>query len=165
MPLRVLSQALLVSWNSAPVPFRWLLMDKAFGVFHLKHSALKNWQYLFIIEGALTCAIAVVAWFWMPSGPGKAWFLNPRQRAYAAERIRLDNAMYIQHTYSESGIEEDRLTKRDVTETARDWKLWYVLFFNILASVPGQAFSVFLPLVVAGLGYSSIQANLVREGD
>lgn len=97
----------------------------------------------------------------MPLGPGSAWFLNKNERAYAAERIRLDNVMYIQHSYGESGIEKERLTKRDVVETAKDWKLWYVLFFNILASVPGQAFSVFLPLVVAGLGYSSIQANLV----
>ncbi len=97
----------------------------------------------------------------MPLGPGSAWFLNEKDRAYAAERIRLDNALYAEHAYSDSGLEEDPLTKRDVVETAKDWKLWYVLFFNILASVPGQAFSVFLPLVVNGLGYSSIQANLV----
>jgi hypothetical protein len=77
------------------------------------------------------------------------------------ERMRLDNAMYSQHTYGDSGLENERLNKRDVVETAKDWKLWYVLFFNILASVPGQAFSVFLPLVVSGLGYSSINANLV----
>lgn len=31
---------------------------------------------------------------------------------------------------------------------------------NIAASVPGQAFSVFLPLIVADLGYSSYRANL-----
>ncbi|KEF51008.1 uncharacterized protein A1O9_12934 [Exophiala aquamarina CBS 119918] len=133
----------------------------AYGIFHLKHSSLKNWQYLFIIEGVATCIIAIIAWFWVPLGPGSAWFLNKKQRAYAAERIRLDNVMYIQHSYGESGIEKERLTKRDVVETAKDWKLWYVLFFNILASVPGQAFSVFLPLVVSGLGYSSIEANLM----
>jgi hypothetical protein len=98
----------------------------------------------------------------MPYGPGSAWFLSKEDRAYAAQRIRLDNALYIQHQYSESGVEKDTLTKRDVVETGKDWKLWYVLFFNILASVPGQAFSVFLPLVVKGLGYSSIEANLVR---
>ena len=134
----------------------------AYGVFHIKHSSLKNWQFLFIIEGVATCVTALIALFWLPYGPGSAWFLSEKDRAYAAERIRLDNVMYIQHTYGESGVEKDRLTKRDIVETARDWKLWYVLFFNILASVPGQAFSVFLPLVVAGLGYSSIQANLVR---
>jgi hypothetical protein len=97
----------------------------------------------------------------MPQGPGTAWFLNKEDQAYGVERIRLDNALYVQHSYEENGVEKDRLSKRDVIETGKDWKLWYVLFFNILASVPGQAFSVFLPLVVKGLGYSSIEANLV----
>ena len=97
----------------------------------------------------------------MPYGPGSAWFLNEQDRSYAAERIRLDNVLYIRHKYTESGVEKDTLTRRDAVETIKDWKLWYVLFFNILASVPGQAFSVFLPLVVKGLGYSSIKANLV----
>ncbi|KIW72077.1 hypothetical protein PV04_00298 [Phialophora macrospora] len=133
----------------------------AYGVFHIKTGGLKNWQYLFIIEGGATCLTALVAWFWMPLGPGSAWFLSKKDRAYAAERMRLDNAMYTQHTYGNSGLENERLNKRDVVETAKDWKLWYVLFFNILASVPGQAFSVFLPLVVTGLGYSSIEANLM----
>ena len=135
----------------------------AYGVFHIKSGHLKNWQYLFIIEGAATGLIAIIAWFWLPLGPGSAWFLNEKDRLYAAQRIRMDNAMYSHHTYEENGLEDDKLTKRDVVETAKDWKLWYVLFFNILASVPGQAFSVFLPLVVKGLGYSSINANLVRS--
>ena len=87
--------------------------------------------------------------------------MNATDRQYAAERIRLDASVYIQRQNSESSVETDTLTKRDVVETAKDWKLWYILFFNILASVPGQAFSVFLPLVVKGLGYSSINANLV----
>ncbi|KIX06674.1 uncharacterized protein Z518_04650 [Rhinocladiella mackenziei CBS 650.93] len=133
----------------------------AYGIFHIKTGSLENWQYLFIIEGAATCLIALIAWFWLPLGPGSAWFLKEKDRVYAAERMRLDNVMYVQHSYGESGLEKDRLTKRDVIETAKDWKLWYVLLFNILASVPGQAFSVFLPLVVAGLGYSSIDANLM----
>ena len=135
----------------------------AFGIFHIQHGSVKNWQWLFIIEGVVTAVLAITAWFWMPMGPGSAWFLDKEDRAYAAERIRLDNVLYIQHKYSDSGVEKDTLTKRDVVETLRDWKLWYVLVFNILASVPGQAFSVFLPLVVKGLGYSSIKANLVHR--
>jgi hypothetical protein len=126
-------------------------------------GALHNWQYLFIIEGSLTGACAVVAWFWLPMGPGSAWFLSPRERDYATQRIQIDVARYVKHTYGEDGLEKtnERLSKRDLIETGKDWKLWYVLVFNICASVPGQAFSVFLPLVVKGLGYASIQANLV----
>lgn len=87
--------------------------------------------------------------------------MTPDEQQFAAERMRQDNALFVEHTYSKNGIENERLKKRDFLETLLDWKFWYVLVFNICASVPGQAFSVFLPLVVQGLGYSSIQANLV----
>lgn len=133
----------------------------AFGIFHLKSGSLHNWQYLFIIEGVLTCVVAVVSWFLLPAGPGSAWFLSQEERQFATERMRRDTALYIQHEYGEDGMERDRLSKRDIVEALKDWKLWFVLVFNICASVPTQAFSVFMPLVVKGLGYSSIQANLV----
>lgn len=133
----------------------------AYGVFQIKHPKLYTWQYLFIIEGAITGFFALIALFWLPVGPGSAWFLNPQDREYAAERIRIDTELYVRHTYEQTGIERERLTKRDVIETAKDWKLWYVLFFNICASVPSQAFSVFLPLVVEGLGFASLRANLM----
>ncbi|KAH8882022.1 MFS general substrate transporter [Thozetella sp. PMI_491] len=133
----------------------------AYGVFQIKNGSLHNWQYLFIIEGVLTCALALAAIVWLPTGPSSAWFLGTEDRTYAVERMRLDSEMYVAHRYVESGIEQDRLTRRDAIETAKDWKLWYVLFFNICASVPNTAFSVFLPLVVQGLGYSSLEANLM----
>ncbi|KAH3904308.1 hypothetical protein HBH56_236400 [Parastagonospora nodorum] len=132
----------------------------AFGVFHLRGYGLHNWQYLFLIEGILTILIAVVAWFWLPADPGSAWFLDADERLFAVSRITKDNADYTP-AFNSNGILEDQLTRRDVVETAKDWKTWYVLAFNICASVPNQTFSVFLPLVVRGLGYSSIQANLM----
>ena len=92
-------------------------------------------------------------------GPGSAWFLTEKEREFACKRIQIDGARYVQHIYGKDGLEKpnERLSKRDVIETAKDWKLWFVLFFNICASIPGQAFSVFLPLIVKGLGYASIQ--------
>ena len=114
----------------------------AYGVFTNVHGALFEWQYLFIIEGALTSGMAVVLYIVMPKGPSTAWFLNEKQREFASYRIRVDSAL----------SEETNITKADIIETVKDWKTWFVLVFNILASVPSAAFSVFLPLVVAGLG-------------
>lgn len=166
MPWQELSQAPFVSCLSratergmAFTNIRFL----AYGIFHINSGSLYNWQYLFIIEGAATCAVAIVACFLLPTGPGSAWFLSKEERVFAVERMRRDNALFVQHDYAEDGLEEDRLTKRDLVEAAKDWKLWYVLVFNICASLPTQAFSVFMPLVVKGLGYSSIEANLVRD--
>ncbi|KAG9381241.1 Allantoate transport protein [Pyrenophora tritici-repentis] len=113
------------------------------------------------IEGGLTILVALVAWFWLPRGPGSAWFLNSDEQKFVVRRIRKDNISYVTHEYGTDGVERDRLTKRDIVETAKDWKLFFLLIFNICASVPSQAFSVFMPMVVQGLGYSSIQANLM----
>lgn len=137
------------------------MFHPAYGIFHLKSGPLRNWQYLFIIEGVATCIVAIVALFILPVAPGTAWFLTPEEKLFATERMRRDNAIFVKHEYSEDGVEEDRLSKRDVVEAAKDWKLWFVLIFNICASLPTQAFGVFMPLVVRGLGYSSIEANLV----
>jgi hypothetical protein len=75
--------------------------------------------------------------------------------------MRRDTALFIQHEYGKDGLEKDRLSKRDVIEAATDWKFYGVILFNICASVPTQAFSIFLPLVLQGLGFESIEANLV----
>jgi len=96
--------------------------------------------------------MAITSWFWLPTAPETAWFLNPPERIFAASRLAKDNP----HSTT-----KNPLTKRDMTETLRDWKTWSILLFNICASVPSQAFSVFLPLVIQGLGYSSVEANLM----
>ncbi|KNG48956.1 major facilitator superfamily transporter [Stemphylium lycopersici] len=132
----------------------------AFGIFHLNGTTLYNWQYLFIIEGTLTILIAFVAWFWLPHGPGTAWFLSADEQVFASQRVAKDHAAYVLH-YGHDGLPRKRLTQRDAVETFKDWKLWFLLMFNICASVPSQAFSVFMPMVVQGLGYSSVEANLM----
>ncbi|KAK0707927.1 major facilitator superfamily transporter [Lasiosphaeris hirsuta] len=118
----------------------------AYGIFQIQHPVLKPWQLLFLIQGGLTCLLAAVAWVWLPAGPDTAWFLTEEERAWVVKRVR---------------PEKPGITKRDFVETIRDWKLWYVLVCNICASVPSTAFSVFLPLVVQGMGYTALEANLM----
>jgi len=134
----------------------------AYGIFQIPNGSLRNWQYLFIIEGSLTCLVAVIAWILLPSTTSSAWFLNEDERSYATDRVAIETTSYTQDGANDDSAGMTSPTRRDVLETAKDWKLWFVLLFNICASVPSQAFSVFLPLVVRGLGYSSIKANLVR---
>jgi hypothetical protein len=57
---------------------------------------------------------------------------------------------------------DDRgLSKADILEAAFDWKLWWLLFCNILSSIPVTAFSVFLPIVLQPLATSPAHANLL----
>lgn len=111
----------------------------AYGCFHIK-GALHGWQYLFIIEGACTIGVALITPFWLARGPSKAWFLNEAERAYADRRMIIDAAANLDSTY--------KLSRRDIWEAIKDWKLWGVLPFNILASVAPQGFTIFFPIVV-----------------
>lgn len=122
----------------------------AYGVFQIK-SSLYGWQILFILEGSLTAFTALVAFIYLPKGPSTAWFLTTEQRAFAKYRMEIDSALN----------ESRGLTRRDLIEVAKDWKLWAILPFNILASCPSAAFSVFLPLIITGMGFSGLEANLL----
>lgn len=111
----------------------------AFGCFQI-HGSLHGWQYLFILEGSASTLLALVTPFWLAVSPTKAWFLTPAERAYADNRMAVDAAANFESTH--------KLTKRDVIAGVTDWKLWAVLPFNILQSVPPQGFTIFFPLVV-----------------
>ncbi|KAM7184312.1 putative transporter [Naviculisporaceae sp. PSN 640] len=129
----------------------------AYGIFSIEHPFLKAWQLLFIFEGVLTCVFALVAWVWLPRSPDSAWFLTQDERAYAAQRVDANRCCDDRSLDPDAGP----LAVRDVVEAVKDWKLWVLLACNICASVPSTAFSVFLPLVVQGMGYSALEANLM----
>lgn len=43
------------------------------------------------------------------------------------------------------------VSREDIFSAVADWKVWYLLFCNILSAIPATAFSVFLPLVIKGI--------------
>ncbi|EJU03913.1 MFS general substrate transporter [Dacryopinax primogenitus] len=124
----------------------------AYGAFNISGS-LYGWQYLFLIEGSLTILLALITPFWLPTSPGTAWFLTPAERHYAEKRMVMDS--------SENLADAHRISKRDILETLKDWKLWMMLPCAMITTMGPTGFTTFLPLVVKGLGYSGAMANLM----
>ncbi|KAH8708551.1 major facilitator superfamily domain-containing protein [Phaeosphaeriaceae sp. PMI808] len=50
----------------------------------------RSWQVLFLFEGLLTIAVAVVGYFWLPHSVETAWFFTPEERNYASSRVLQD---------------------------------------------------------------------------
>jgi MFS family permease len=111
----------------------------AYGCFHI-NGKLHGWQYLFILEGSLTIIVAMITPFWLKNGPQHAWFLSAEEREYADRRMVIDAAANLNSAY--------KLSSKDIWEAVKDWKLWAVLPFNVLASVAPQGFTIFFPIVV-----------------
>jgi hypothetical protein len=66
--------------------------------------------------------------------------------------------------YDDEGIimnESRSVSMRDVKDVMTDWKKLLTVVFNVLATLPVSAFGTFLPLIVKGMGYSGLSANLM----
>lgn len=76
--------------------------------------------------------------------------------------MEVDVAASVEYDAEGRPKQESRgITRRDATDVLKDWKKLLTVVFNILATLPVSAFGTFLPLVVSGMGFSGIQANLM----
>ncbi|KZT56779.1 MFS general substrate transporter [Calocera cornea HHB12733] len=125
----------------------------AFGIFQIHSGTLHPWQYLFILEGCIPIILSCLIPILLSKDPKSAWFLKPEEREYAEKRMIIDAAANLNGTF--------KISKRDVIEIVKDWKLWFTLFANTLAGTCPQGFTIFFPVVVKGLGYAGALANLM----
>ncbi|KAI0338695.1 MFS transporter [Trametopsis cervina] len=122
----------------------------AYGVGHINGAhGLEAWRWLFIIEGAPSCACAILVWLFYPDFPETAAWLSSAERELAIERIK-----------GVSSLGHAKITWAQARETLVDWRLYLHYFIYIAISVPFSSISLFAPTIVAGLGYEGLQAQL-----
>ncbi|KAK8062334.1 Major facilitator superfamily domain- general substrate transporter [Apiospora hydei] len=124
----------------------------AYGVGHMNQaSGLSAWRWLFIIEGAPSCASALFVFFFLPDYPEGAKWLSEEERAIAVQRLSVEG----------SKGHHNAMTWPDAKETLCDWRLWghYLVYFGI--STPFSSLSLFTPSITAGLGFKDLEAQLM----
>jgi len=85
-----------------------------------------------------------------PAKAGK--FLSPEEQEFVINRINEDR----------QDAEEDEVTLAAVAKHLKDWRL-YIWAFNLMAStLPGYAYSYFLPIILReGMGFSTAHSQLL----
>ncbi|GJE95953.1 MFS general substrate transporter [Phanerochaete sordida] len=122
----------------------------AYGVGHINGvHGLEAWRWLFIIEGAPSCACAVLVFFLYPDFPETARWLSPAERTVAIGRIK-----------GVSSLGHARITWKEARATLTDWRLYLHYLVYIAISVPFSSISLFAPTIVAGLNYEGLNAQL-----
>ncbi|RAO64239.1 uncharacterized protein BHQ10_000251 [Talaromyces amestolkiae] len=124
----------------------------AYGVGHMNGSSgLSAWRWLFIIEGAPSCASAVLVWFFLPDYPETCRFLNEEDKALAKQRLSVEGTKG----------NASAMTWADAKEILTEWRLYahYIIYFGI--STPFSSLSLFTPTITAGLGYEGLLAQLM----
>ncbi|KAI0314570.1 MFS general substrate transporter [Amylostereum chailletii] len=106
----------------------------AYGVGFLDGArGIKGWQWLCLLEGALTCVFAILVWGMLPDYPETVRWLTAPERVLAVQRLKTD---------SPKGLA--RISHAETIATLLDWRL----------------FSLFTPTIVSELGFTNLSAQL-----
>ncbi|KAI0677109.1 MFS general substrate transporter [Trametes maxima] len=152
-------------------------------------GGLSGWRWIFILEGIATVLFALISMLILPADVGSAKFFTEEEREFALRRLRLSHGVTMSAPLSEpsqriTGAEveaekgtdvkvEERVEEtsvvdqqdekfewREVMRGVKDPQVWMtaVAYMGIIVSL--YSFSLFLPTIVAGLGYSGGAAQL-----
>ncbi|KAG0698169.1 major facilitator superfamily domain-containing protein [Suillus ampliporus] len=113
-----------------------------------------GWAWIFILEGIFTFLFGFMAFFVLPNSPATARFLSMKERSYVIAKLKADGAVA-------GDDKNDRFSWIEVIRCCQSvhvWMLAPVLFF-LGTILYGLAY--FEPSIVAGLGYTGNQAQLM----
>ncbi|QGI75191.1 unnamed protein product [Fusarium fujikuroi] len=113
-------------------------------------AGLAGWQWIFIIEGLLTVAVALASFKLMADYPDRAKFITDAERKHIQERLMLDR----------SGLAEE-FEMKYVWDAFKDWKIWVHMLIATGTFTGVYSYSLFLPTIIRDLGYSSTTAQLM----
>lgn len=112
---------------------------------------LENWRWLFIVEGAITVAIALLMFFILADFPEEAKFLKENERQFVKEKLALDQG---------DSIHDNRVNIRELLAVFKDWKVWAVGFMYFGCLVPAYGYAYFAPSIIATFKYSTIKTQV-----
>ena len=122
----------------------------AFGCFQIKTGKLADWRYLFIIEGCCTFSFAIFAFFYLPHSAAKCKWLSEEEKQIAHYRMQVDS----------SSVVNEKFNLKEAAQIFKHPTSWLILAIEICLGIPLQSVQLFLPVIVARLGYDKVKTNL-----
>lgn len=124
----------------------------AYGIGHMSGIAGKHgWFWIFLIEGLATVVVAVASYFLIQEFPANARFLSPREKNVLKALLAEDN----------DALREEPWSWTEVGRTLRDVKVYLYMFAWMGQALPLYTVTLFLPTIIANLGYSAANAQLL----
>ena len=114
-------------------------------------ARIDTWRNIFFFEGLVTIIVALIVPLWLPSSPTSSNFLNEREKFIAQQRL----------------LREQREKPTENVEL-RHIKRAFLCIHNytcalgfFLINITVQGLSVFMPAILADLGWTSTKAQLL----
>ncbi|KAK6515288.1 hypothetical protein TWF506_007633 [Arthrobotrys conoides] len=128
------------------------------------NTGLAPWRALFIIEGWPSLIAAVVAWWYIPDGPGDAWFLkNEEERQIAVIRLqghsRRQRRMSFFKAATSRNVNSGRFDWREVMIALGELQNWLTALMFFSCNVAFSSLPVFLPTIINEMGNTALASQ------
>ena len=114
------------------------------------HARFASWRLLFLVEGLASLVVVPFCFFFIPDSPEKARFLNADEKALVRARA-------IRQVGTNQRIGGVNL--KEIGLTLFDYKAWFMALMYFSANVSYASLPAYLPTILGGMGYSSINAQ------
>ncbi|TCD62573.1 hypothetical protein EIP91_006723 [Steccherinum ochraceum] len=112
----------------------------------------RAWRWVFILEGALSCVVAVLLFFLIADFPEEATWLTPAEKAFVKIRLKEDVG---------SSQRDERITIKFALSVISDYKVIAAGFMYLGLITPAYGYAYFAPTIIQSLGHSAIQSQLL----
>ncbi|KAH8892386.1 MFS general substrate transporter [Thozetella sp. PMI_491] len=114
-------------------------------------GGLQGFRWLFIIEGVVTVLSVIPIFLILPDYPSRAKFLSDSEKKFAEDRVKARGGGYVR----------DHATRKELMETFLNPRMLAHYIAYVANVVQQGSFTFFAPTIVTGLGFQSIQAQLL----
>ncbi|KAL8344094.1 hypothetical protein RB601_004560 [Gaeumannomyces tritici] len=121
-----------------------------------------GWFWLFLLEGLLTCIIALISFFYLPTSPTgtkgglwrKSWYTEREEVIMVNRILRDDPAKGL------TSLKEPVMVK-DVLDAWRDPSVWGLYLIGLIAYIPASPVQAYLTYSLNQLGYTPFASNML----
>jgi MFS family permease len=129
-----------VMWFLGTPVFGFIGALVSYGLGHVTDTSVPPWKLLFLVLGSLGILVGVVLFFFLPSSPREAWFLNEDEKQLAQARLAGDS-ITISHNWK----------WYQVREAFCDPKTYFFFLIALVGALPGGGLSNFQTLLLETL--------------
>ncbi|CAG8792369.1 35388_t:CDS:2, partial [Racocetra persica] len=112
---------------------------------------LNGWQWIFLIEGAITVIFAFFCYFLIPDYVETTTWLTDDERKLIVERLRLDTG----------NVHATHFDKHQIILAFKDLKIYIFMFIHSCLLITMYSFFFFIPTIVNGLGFDVVISQLL----
>ncbi|KAM3460568.1 hypothetical protein NHJ6243_005843 [Beauveria neobassiana] len=123
-------------------------------------GGLKGWQWLFLVEGSLTCLLAVGAYVYFPHNAAKPKTIFGKSFSLFKQReASIIVTRVIANDPSKALQYGKPVLPSHIWDTFSDWRLYGHLVAALLSMVMIAPMNTYAPSIIKSMGFSSLQAN------